>query len=101
MQVLWEKEEILVVEEGDGFLVQLAENNDLIFWEQIDTRFVGLSERDIKEAHERETHPTEDTLMVQHKTGYTQLYRKVMRVEVIQRYQAAFLRTVLQTIPAA
>jgi hypothetical protein len=100
MAVVYEKKEILVVEEGDGFLVQLAENNDLIFWEQVDTRFVGLSDGEVKEAHEREIHPTEDTLMVQHGTGFTQLYRKVMRVEVIPQYQAAFLRSMLPNVAA-
>ena len=101
MALVWRKDEILVVEESDSFFVQLAENNDLIFWELVDTRYVGDSETEIVDAQEQEVHPTEDTLMVRNATGYTQLYRKIMRVQVVPKYQAALLSILLLSAPAA
>lgn len=94
----WKKEEILFIHEDENFLVQVLENDDLVFWELIDTRFVGESDVELEAAILQEIHPTEQTLLVQESTGYTKLYRKTMKVEILGSMRASFLRTIL---PAA
>ncbi len=95
MAITWQKEEILFVYEDENFIVQLAEDEDLIFWELVDTRYVGPSDEEISAAHSRETHPVEQTLMVRGETGYTKVYRKVMRIEILGQWRQDLIKSLI------
>ncbi len=98
MALAWQRKEMMIVHEDSDFIVQLTDENKLVFWEQIDTRYIGPSDPEIMAAHVKEIHPTEDTLITQSPLGYACIYRPFMKVEVLGRHVSAFLQAIL---PAA
>jgi len=92
--VVWQKQEMLFIHEETDFLVQVDEQEDLIFWELVDTRYIGQSKEEIVAAQLQEIHPTEDTFIIQN-GNYAHIYRRFMKISVLGSRHGDLLKALL------